>query len=154
MELKPIMLSDKKAAILVVGAIIDIKQQVGKILLSCNEIVVNILTHNAQNFAECEPDLKSAQSKVVQWRNELGDDVANSSGLTATYHSNRPFIICSEKQVAKLIVEAMGDVDELINLSIRYVNASNCSLEEKRNYLPVCGYLHGFAAGKRISRSS
>jgi hypothetical protein len=168
MELDSILLSDKRAALLVVKALdqavrkaaalvdsakeghgpvdeyIRFEQTVGKFISTSLRVELTIVRHSVDKTqlpSRCEVQKLSDSMSI--WQSRLDSKDINSLQVTMAIGASS---ICSNRDLAKVILRGCDRIEELVARSNTAVQSSNCMDEEKYRYLQVYGLLHSVCA--------
>ena len=120
---------------------IEFKMQIGKLILSCNEFIMNIVKVN--KVSKAGVDQESIQIAVEHWKNFLGSERAESPMILINADAEKT-IIYSSLDFAELVLVRMEQVQKEIDETINFIDEADCSEDEKLGLRAMLGYFVGF----------
>lgn len=120
---------------------VEFKMQIGKLILSCNEFIMNIVKVNKATRAGV--DQESIQIAVEHWKNFLGPERAESPMILINADAEKT-IIYSSLDFAELVLVRMEQVQKEIDETINLIDKADCSEDEKLGLRAMVGYFVGF----------
>lgn len=117
---------------------VEFKMQLGKMILTCDEFIMAIVKESK----DTKVDKDSILTEIDDWREFLGPERV-AAPMILISNEAEDYIIYSDEDFAKLVLEQMNQVLDEIHEIIEIIDESSCSDDQKQELRAMVGYLVG-----------